>query len=63
TTTRPLIPPALNSAAKIVHFLQLHGFDEEAVERPSPAAPKAWPKPRRAAGCAWSCPATSARPW
>ncbi|MFE4356100.1 hypothetical protein [Kitasatospora sp. NPDC056800] len=32
TTTRPLIPPALNSAAKIVHFLQLHGFDEEAVE-------------------------------
>ncbi|MFE3875406.1 hypothetical protein ACFXPX_13520 [Kitasatospora sp. NPDC059146] len=32
TTTRPLIPPALNSAAKIVHFLQLHGFNDEAVE-------------------------------
>ncbi|MQS17906.1 hypothetical protein F7Q99_38395 [Streptomyces kaniharaensis] len=32
TTTRPLIPPALNSAAKIVHFLQLHGFNVEAVE-------------------------------
>ncbi|MFJ2781571.1 hypothetical protein [Kitasatospora sp. NPDC087315] len=32
TTTRPSIPPALNSAAKIVHFLQLHDFDPEAVK-------------------------------
>ncbi|MFE2175809.1 hypothetical protein [Kitasatospora sp. NPDC059462] len=32
TTARPTIPPALNSAAKIVHFLQLHDFDPEAVK-------------------------------
>ncbi|MEU6175878.1 hypothetical protein ABZ832_28715 [Streptantibioticus parmotrematis] len=31
TTVAPLLPPALNSAAKIVQFLQLHDFDPEAL--------------------------------
>ncbi|MFJ1756571.1 hypothetical protein [Kitasatospora sp. NPDC088134] len=33
TTVRPAVPPALNSAAKIAHFLALHDFDSRAVAR------------------------------
>lgn len=33
TTVRPLLPPAVNSAAKIVQFLQLHDFDHEIIGR------------------------------
>ncbi|MFE4516802.1 hypothetical protein ACFRMQ_21710 [Kitasatospora sp. NPDC056783] len=33
TTVRPAVPPALNSAAKIAHFLSLHGFDPKAANR------------------------------
>ncbi|MEV0538168.1 hypothetical protein AB0J08_41645, partial [Kitasatospora sp. NPDC050463] len=47
TTTRPSIPPALNSAAKIVHFLQLHNFDPEAGSTsPAPPPPAPGPCPR-----------------
>jgi len=33
TTVRPLLPPAINSAAKIARFLQLHDFDPDIVRR------------------------------
>ncbi|WP_189177612.1 hypothetical protein [Streptomyces lasiicapitis] len=33
TTVRPLLPPLINSAAKVARFLQLHDFDEEIVNR------------------------------
>ncbi|MGW6095054.1 hypothetical protein ACWFRK_11910 [Streptomyces sp. NPDC055157] len=33
TTVRPLLPPLINSAAKIARFLQLHDFDPDIVGR------------------------------
>lgn len=33
TTVRPLLPPAVNSAAKIAALLQIHDFDSKIVER------------------------------
>ncbi|MFI1839769.1 hypothetical protein [Streptomyces olivaceoviridis] len=32
-TVRPLLPPAVNSAAKIAQFLQMHDFDKDIVDR------------------------------